>query len=257
MTDFTLYVLVFIAAAFVGLSKSGLMVSLGAINVPLLAMAMPARDAAGALLPVMLAVDAVALVIYARNVDRKLLLILVPGCLMGTALGWALSAVVSEEAVRLAIGIVTLAFVIDAWLPLRSKLEGVPPSRGWGTLWGAIAGFTSFISHTGGPPYQIYVLPRKLTPQVFAGTAAVFFAINNAAKLVPYYFLGQLEVRNLELAAIMTPIALAALGIGYYLVKRISARLFYNLAYGLLLAFSLKLIWDGATGLLAGGVTPA
>jgi uncharacterized membrane protein YfcA len=79
----------------------------------------------------------------------------------------------------------------------------------------------------------------------------VFFAINNAVKLVPYYSLGQLEVRNLELAALMTPIALIALAIGFFLVQRISAKLFYNLSYSLLLLFSVKLIWDGVAGFFA------
>lgn len=251
MTDTIFYATIITAAILVGLSKSGLMVSIGAINVPLLALVMPARDAAGALLPVMLATDLVALILYARKVDRSILRILIPGGLIGILLGWLLSATVDEATVRFAIGIVTFIFVIDAWFPIRKKLEGLPPSRFWGTIWGAITGFTSFISHTGGPPYQIFVLPQRLAPAIFAGTTAVFFAIINTAKLIPYSFLGQLEVRNLELAALMTPVALAALAVGFFLVKRISAKLFYNLAYALLLMFSLKLIWDGVAGFVA------
>ena len=37
-------------------------------------------------------------------------------------------------------------------------------------FWGAAAGVTSFISHTGGPPFQIYTLPMRMTPAVYAGT---------------------------------------------------------------------------------------
>ncbi|UXN74974.1 hypothetical protein N8D56_08415 [Devosia sp. A8/3-2] len=32
------------------------------------------------------------------------------------------------------------------------------------------------------------MLPQRLTPAVYAGTTAVFFAIVNTAKLVPYFF---------------------------------------------------------------------
>jgi uncharacterized membrane protein YfcA len=126
MTDILFYIAIIVAAVLVGLSKSGLMVSIGAVNVPLLTLVMPARDAAGALLPVMLAVDAVALVLYARHIDRRILSILIPGGLVGSLFGWVLSATVDEAAVRLAIGIVTSVFVIDAWFPLRKKLEGLP-----------------------------------------------------------------------------------------------------------------------------------
>lgn len=234
-----------LAAVIVGLSKSGLFVSLGAINVPLLTLVMSARDAAGILLPVMLAVDAVAILLYARSVDWRILAIMLPGCLAGNALGWQLSAVISEESLRLAIGLVTLAFVLDAWFPMRARLVLEKPSVGWGVFWGAATGFTSFVSHTGGPPYQIFVLPQRLSPTVFAGTTAVFFAINNAIKVLPYAALGQINASNLALSAALIPVALVAMGVGVWAVRRISAQAFYAIAYWLLFFFSLKLIWDG------------
>lgn len=240
-----------LAAVIVGLSKSGLFVSLGAINVPLLTLVISARDAAGILLPVMLAVDAVAIVLYARSVSWPILVIMLPGCLAGNLLGWQLSAMVSEEALRLAIGLVTLAFVLDAWFPLRARLVRDRPSRPWGVFWGAVTGFTSFVSHTGGPPYQIFVLPQRLPPTVFAGTTAVFFAVNNAIKVLPYAALGQLSATNLTQSAAMIPVALVAMGFGVWAVRRISASTFYAIAYWLLFGFSLKLIWDGLGPALA------
>ncbi|MBI4045668.1 MAG: sulfite exporter TauE/SafE family protein [Devosia nanyangense] len=125
------------------------------------------------------------------------------------------------------------------------------PSKNWGRFWGGFAGFTSFVSHTGGPPFQIYVLPQKLSPALYSGTSAFFFAIVNSSKLVPYYFLGQLSVSNLELAALLAPVAIAGVLLGVYLVRRISARFFYQIAYGLVFLLALKLIYDGATGLMA------
>lgn len=236
------------AVLLVGLSKSGLVASLGVVGVPLLTLVMDARDAAGMMLPLLLVMDAIALVVYRREVNWKIFWILIPGAMIGTALGWALSAVVSEAMVRLAIGIVSLIFVLDAWLPLRKKLEGLPPSRPWGTFWGSVAGFTSFISHTGGPPVQIYMLPLRLPPALFAGTNAVFFAVVNAAKIVPYFFLGQLSVSNMQASALLMPVAIGGMLLGVYLVRRIDAGLFYRIAYILVFLLSLKLIYDGITG---------
>ncbi|MGV3650846.1 MAG: sulfite exporter TauE/SafE family protein [Devosia sp.] len=250
MPDPLFLAVVMLAGVVVGMSKSGIVSNLGAINVPLLSLVMSARDAAGVLLPVMLVTDAIALFIYARHFDRRILAIMLPGCLAGIGIGWALSAVVDESAVRLAVGVVTLGFVIDAVFPLRKKLSGLPPSRLWGTIWGSVSGFTSFVSHTGGPPFHIYVLPQRLDPKVFAGTVAVFFAITNAVKLVPYYFLGQLQTGNLLLSALLVPTALLSMAAGVFLVRRISGKAFYRIAYTLMAVFSLKLIWDGATGLI-------
>jgi uncharacterized protein len=240
-----------IAVLIVGLSKAGLLGGLGVVGVPLLTLVMAPRDAAGMMLPVLLCMDAVAIWMYRKECDWSLLRIMLPGAAIGTLVGWALWAVVSDAVVLLMVGVVTLIFVADAILPLRKKLEGLPPSKPWGVLWGGVAGFTSFISHTGGPPFQIYVLPRKLPPAVYAGTTAFFFAIVNTAKLVPYYFLGQLNVQNLTLSAALAPVGVLGVFIGIYLVRRIDARLFYRIAYWLVFVLALQLIWEGTTRLLA------
>ena len=237
-----------IAVLIVGLSKAGLLGSLGMVGVPLLSLVMPARDAAGMMLPVLLAMDVIAVYAYRRDVDWHIIRIMLPGAAIGTLMGWALWAFVSDAAVLLFVGVVTLLFILDALLPLRKKLEGLPPSKPWGVFWGGIAGFTSFISHTGGPPFQIYVLPRRLPPAVYAGTTAFFFAVVNTAKLVPYFFLGQLNVANLERAAILAPLAIAGVIVGVFLVRRISVKRFYQLTYWLVFLLALKLIYDGAVG---------
>ncbi len=33
----------------------------------------------------------------------------------------------------------------------------------------------------------MYLMPKQLSPVLFAGTAGIFFAVVNAVKLVPYY----------------------------------------------------------------------
>lgn len=240
------------AVLVVGLSKAGLLGGLGVVGVPLLTLIMAPRDAAGMMLPVLLCMDAVAIWMYRRECDWSLLRIMLPGAAIGTLVGWAFWAVVSDAVVILMVGVVTLLFVLDAVLPLRKKLEGLPPSKPWGVFWGGIAGFTSFISHTGGPPFQIYTLPRRLPPAVYAGTTAFFFAIVNTAKLVPYFFLGQLNAHNLTLSAALAPVGVLGVLVGVYLVRRINAKLFYRIAYWLVFLLALKLVWDGISGIMTG-----
>ena len=253
MSDLYFWGIAVLAVFIVALSKSGLVGSLGLVGVPLLSFVMPARDAAGMMLPLLLVMDAIAVWTYRKDADWRVLRVMLPGAFVGTAIGWLLWSFVSDDMVLLVVGILTLLFILDALLPLRKKLEGLPPSRPWGTFWGGAAGFTSFISHTGGPPFQIYVLPQKLTPVNFSGTTAFFFAIVNSAKLVPYYFLGQLNVANLTHAAILAPLAIIGVMVGVFLVRRISVKRFYQLTYWLVFLLALKLIYDGAMGVFFSG----
>ena len=255
MTDPFFWAIAIVAVLIVGLSKAGLLGSLGMVGVPMLALVMSPRDAAGMLLPLLLIMDVVAVWTYRKEADWRVLRIMLPGAVVGTLLGWAVWSVVNDAAVLLMVGVVTLLFILDAMLPLRKKLEGLPPSRPWGRFWGGFSGFTSFISHTGGPPFQIYTLPQRLPPVLYAGTSAYFFAIVNVLKLPPYFLLGQLNIRNLELAAILAPVAIAGVMLGVWLVRRISVALFYRVAYVLVALLAVKLIYDGAMGVFAPGVT--
>ena len=228
------------------------------VGVPLLSQVMPAREAAGILLPVLVIMDVVGLLAYRGQFDLKILKLMLPGAMLGIAIGWALFSLVSDDAVLLLVGLLTLAFVFDAIMPLRIRTRltlATPgattlkaPGAFWGRFWGAVAGFTSFISHTGGPPFQIYVLPKKLAPALYAGTSVWFFAIVNLLKLVAYFFLAQLSASSLEISAALAPVAIFGMLVGVWLVRRISARLFYRLAYWLVFLLALKLIYDGAKG---------
>ena len=111
-----------------------------------------------------------------------------------------------------------------------------------GVFWGALSGFTSFVSHSGGPPYQIYVTPLRLAPRLFAGTTVVFFFIVNAVKLVPYFLLGQFSTGNLLTSAVLLPVSIPATFLGVWLIRRIDAKRFYEIVYVLIFAIGAFLI---------------
>ena len=155
---------------------------------------------------------------------------------------------------RLAVGAISVGFVV--FMLLRDRL---PPARrpsatvAPGLFWGAIAGFTSFVSHNGGPPTMVYMLPQKLTPRLFAGTSAILFAIINLLKVWPYFTLGQFSRDNLAASASLLPIAVASTFAGVWLVKRVSAERFYGAVLTLTFIVGVKLMWDGGWALLAVG----
>lgn len=247
-----LFIAVAIAAVFiVALAKSGLVSSLGVAGVPILTLVMPPKEAAAFMLPALLLMDVIAVWAWRHEISWPNIAILVPGAVVGIGVGWFFWAATPDAAVTLIVGLISVLFVLDAWFPIRKRLATARLSKRWGAFWGSIAGFTSFVSHTGGPPYQVYVLPQRLSPEVFGGTTAVFFAAVNVFKILPYALLGQLDFSVLELSAWFFPVALAGMLIGVWAVRRISPDLFYRIAYLLVFALGLKLMWDGATGLMA------
>jgi uncharacterized membrane protein YfcA len=139
--------------------------------------------------------------------------------------------------------VIGLSYCINA-LIRRGNIERKPADVPRGLFWGTIAGFTSFVSHTGAPPYQMYVLPQKLEKMVFAGTSTILFAVVNAVKLIPYYALGQFNPANLETAVMLVPVALLGAFTGYRLTTRLPEKLFFRLVEIALFLVSLKLIYD-------------
>ncbi len=175
---------------------------------------------------------------------------LAPGAFVGVLAGYLLAAKVSDAAVGLAVGIISIGFALRRMLGgNRSAAVATKARWGAGSVWGVVCGFTSMIAHAGGPPFQIYVMPQKLPPAVFVGTGAIFFAAMNLVKVIPYVALGQFSAQNLTASAALLPVAVAATFAGVWLVRRVPAERFYTYIYWLLLLVGAKLVLDGLHGL--------
>jgi uncharacterized membrane protein YfcA len=149
----------------------------------------------------------------------------------------------NEALVRLAVGTVGISFAISHWIGLKTKTQ----NGSSGVFWGVIAGFTGTLANAGGPPFLVYALSQDLAKMTFVGTMAIFFLVLNAAKLVPFFALGQLSNQNLETSLLLLPLAIAANLAAIRLVRRIPSTTFYRVSYGLVLAVSIGLIWQGIT----------
>ncbi len=238
------------AAVLLGLSKGGF-AGLGALALPVMALAISPVTAAAIMLPLWIMSDWVSVYAFRRDFSVRNLVLLIPSSIIGVALGWLLAARVSEDVVRLAVGLISLLFVV--YMVVRDRLgagavekPGVPS----GVVWGAVTGFTSFVSHSGAPPFQIYVMPQKLSPMLYAGTSTIVFAAVNLLKLPPYFFLGQLSRQSLIASAWLAPIAIGSALAGIWLVRRVSSDKFYAIILILTFVIGVKLTWDALSVLL-------
>ncbi len=237
------------AVILAGFSKGGFGGGVSMVGFLLLTLAVPPLQAAAIMLPILIVMDVVGLIAWRGVYDRRSLAILLPAALCGIGAGWAAAALISNDLIRLIVGVVALAFVADYGLKGKRRDIALAHNPPKGIFWGAVSGFTSFLSNVGGPPFQIYMLPLRLDPTLLAGTAIIFFAVVNAIKVGPYLVLGQFSATNLTTSAALLPLAPLATLAGVKLVKAINPAAFYKFTYAIMFVAGGKQVWDGFAGL--------
>ncbi|MEN8722657.1 MAG: sulfite exporter TauE/SafE family protein [Alphaproteobacteria bacterium] len=232
-----------------GISKGGFAGGLGALGVPIMALATSPLEAAAVMLPILIVMDWVGLYAYRHTWHRAAVLTLLPGAVIGVGLAWALADQVSDNHVRIMVGLIAVIFALNYWINRADSPARTSPGKRMGTFWGAIAGFTSFVAHAGGPPYQVYALGLKLDKTLYVGTSVWFFAALNLIKLGPFWAAEILDLSRLATAGVLLPLAPLGMWLGIKLHKLVPERPFYRIAYILLFAAGLRLLWSGVEGL--------
>jgi uncharacterized membrane protein YfcA len=224
-----------------GLSKGGF-TSGGMLMVPILSLVMSPVQAAGITLPILVLSDIIAVISFWGVFDRTTIRIMLPGAFIGILIGWLTAAWVNEAEIRLLVGAIAIVFALNYWLRHSRRPQPHGHNVPQGVFWGILTGFTSFVSHAGAPPYQVYTTPLRLEPRLLAGTSVLVFAIINAVKTVPYFFLGQFDTQNLTTALVLLPVAIPSTLFGVWLVKRVKLEPFYRILYVLIFVVGLYLV---------------
>ena len=227
-----------------GISKGGFGAGIGILAVPLMTLVIPPVQAAAIILPILCFMDLFGLWAYRRSWDAVNLKIMIPPSVVGICLGALSFGLLDERWIGLMIGVIALVFTLNRWLGRPVPAAGLEPGRLRGSFWAMTSGFTSFLSHAGGPPANVYLLPQNLDKTVYVGTTVIFFAFINYTKLIPYAWLGILNTDNLLTALALSPTAPIGMLLGMWLHKRIEPAPFYRVCYFFVFLAGLKLIFD-------------
>lgn len=235
-----------VAVFLLGLAKGGFS-GLGALATLLLALALPPVTAAAILLPVLLVQDVVSVWSFRHSWDKWIIGWMLPGAALGVAIAAGMAALIPEDRFLLVLGVVTFGFgLYRLWIERGGRIVAASTSPGWvGMLFGVASGFTSQVAHAGGPPFQMWVTPRRLPHQTFVGTSSILFAAINWLKVPSYILLGSFTQQVLAAAAALIPLAIASTFAGIWLIRRMDAGRFYTLVYLLMVALGARLIWQG------------
>lgn len=246
--DLSFYLVSIPAVLLYGIAKGGFGGSVTVISVPLMALVMMPAQAAAILLPILVVMDAQVVKTYWGKFDTQALRLMLPGALVGVGLGFLVADGMSDSNLRILIGILSLVFGLQTLLGQQAR-GSANHNPVMATLFGSLAGFTSFSIHAGGPPFTMYLMPRGLPPLLFAGTAGIFFAVLNVTKLIPYYYLGQFSSDNLIYSLVLVPLAPLGVKLGHYLVQHTEPDFYYRVISLSLLVVGVKLLFDGISAL--------
>ncbi|MFS4582064.1 sulfite exporter TauE/SafE family protein [Phaeobacter sp. C3_T13_0] len=236
-----------LAVTFAGISKAGFGSGAAFASSSILALVVDPGVALAFMLPLLMLIDVASLRPYWRRWRMRESLLLLLGGMPGVALGAIFYRSVDADAMRILIGGISVAFV--AWQlsgHLRPRLaKPCENADVTGVASGLVAGFTSFVSHAGGPPAAFYLLGRDMTKTEYQACSVLVFGVLNAAKFIPYAMLGLVTPASLKLDLMLAPFALLGAWMGVRMHYKVSERLFFSLTYLLLLTTGAKLIWDG------------
>lgn len=240
------------AVLLVAINKTGFASGLGVLGVPLIALAVPPLRAAAIMLPVLVVMDLFAMWAYRHRWDRANMRIILPAGLVGVGIGWLSAGLLSPHAIKFLVGLVAVAFTLHYWFAPR-QLAPIAPQPVKGYAWSTVAGYTSFLAHSGGPPLSVFLLPQRMAPALLVGTSVVYWGMLNYAKLVPYAALGQFDTRNLLTSLVLLPLAPLGTRIGLWMNRHVAPTWFYRVCYTLTFVIGVKLVWDGLAPSLMGG----
>ena len=175
---------------------------------------------------------------------------IVLGSLPGVVLGVFLYRSADADVLRVLLGLISLAFVSYQVLQIVEVFSSTPRklSPRIGGLVDGIAGFTSFISHAGGPPVAVYFLAQEIDKTTYRSTTELIFTIINIFKFVPYAFLGMFTLETFWIYAIFAPFILLEAFVGVRAHFLVSEKLFFILTYDILSITGIKLLWGGLSG---------
>ena len=247
--DLPLFALAAFATVFAGISKGGFGSGASFASASILALVLAPGQALGIMLPLLILIDLTTLKPYWRKWQWPTARLLMVGSVPGVILGVVIYKITNDDVIRFLIGAMALLFVM--WQGARA-LGVLPVAKSRlpvvaGLLAGCVAGFTSFVSHAGGPPAAMYMLSLKMSKTEYHANTLLVFTIVNLLKAVGYSYLGIFTAQTLMVGVYLAPFALIGAWIGVKAHYMVPERAFFILTYVLLTFTGSKLIFDAIT----------
>lgn len=223
------WVLLVAGAVMAGFSKTGIPGS-SILFIAIFPNLMPAKQATGVVLPMLVFADLFAYVIYRKNLEWKRVGLLLPWALAGIFIGWLVLGRINDRQTTIVVGgILAFMLVMNFWRRRGTVDEAMTHMPVWfGPLMGTFAGFATTVANAGGPVMSLYLLAMRLPKLAFMGTGAAFFLLINWIKVPFIVQLGLVTPESLKLDLYLFPAVAVGALVGRPVIERINQRYFEN-----------------------------
>lgn len=250
MLDISYYLIVSFSILLFAISKSGFSGGgLALISVTLLSITYGPLTAIAILMPMLIVCDVIALFLNRKYFEYKILWSIAPYSLLGVIVGTILFKFINLSMISIFIGSISLIYVLLNYLIVDDRNLKKIPFYGSKSFWGALAGFTSFVLHSGGLPLNIYFMSIYNKKVQFVAGVVFSIALINLFKLIPYFYLEILNFEKLYNYLIFSPIAVIGVILGHWMNSKLSDNSFFTIINIFVVIGSLRLIYLGLVGL--------
>jgi uncharacterized membrane protein YfcA len=184
-----------------------------------------------------------------RSVDWKLLMPTVLGAAIGTPLGTWLLAGVSDNAMRVLIGLAVLAASGAVQLGFRFSRR---PHAGISAGFGAVAGLTGGAAAMPGPSVIFLFLAVPIAHEAGRASLILFFQVSAVMSAISATVGGLMQVHSLILGAMLVPAMLVGNALGDRVFDKASAKTYRRVVVLLLAGLGAVAAVRGFIGLVSG-----
>ena len=238
------WVVLALGAAVAGFSKTGIPGS-SILFIAIFPNLIPARQATGVVLPMLIFADLFAYFVYRKNLEWRRVGRLLPWALAGVLAGWLALGRGNDAQTARGVGlIIAVMLVLHVWRRRGSADAAVAHAPAWlGPVIGLFAGFTTMVANAAGPVMSLYLLAMRLTKLEFLGTGAAFFLVINWAKVPFAVQLGLITPASLQLNLCLFPAVAVGALLGRPVVTRVNQPIFENVVLALPALGAAKLLF--------------
>ncbi|VBB07305.1 sulfite exporter taue/safe [Lucifera butyrica] len=227
-----------VAALLSGLIKTGFGIGAGFFLTPLLSNFTGAKEALGIMTPFMLFTDFITIFIFWRKWDWHTLLLLGPGCCLGTVAGAYFISWASPSATEITIGTTAIIFSLVQMCQGRIHTFQLFEFKTWHFILASIfAGFASSIAHSGGIILTIFLITLCFSKERFVSTLACILLFADITKCILFNKLQILKGTMMIHGIFLLPAMLLGSWLGYKLTKKLNQKR-YNFYMNLIVLIS-------------------
>ena len=228
-------------AALAGFAKAGVP-GTGILAVPLIAFLFDGKASMGALLPILIMADIIAVVRYHKKVVWSDIKAVVLWVAVGMVLGGLGLFFVEGDSFGRVLGGLLMGILLLDFLRVKLRWDEVPHSKAFEIGFGILAGFATVLGNAAGPVMTIYFMARGQEKFQFVASRAWFFLGVNLCKVPIYGALGLFSMESLKFNVQVFPGVILGAIVGIWILPRINPFWFKLIVLSLVFVSALRLL---------------